>query len=202
MSAKKDDFVAEAEEEEDPERSNYRVTPEEPQAATARLQIPSKAKLIGGKQIRFLGLMSDDHERKFLEEAGSRFAIPHEEEYFGGFSSAYLVTACGDLELKNFVASWCLARKLEREDKEAKDLSAAAVASLQTRVIELENLLATEQDRNQQLQQEKENEVKTSRAALETLRSDMERLASAKEDLNAQLRNKDVELADTKNKAG
>jgi predicted nucleic acid-binding Zn-ribbon protein len=81
-------------------------------------------------------------------------------------------------------------------------LSAAAVASLQTRVIELENLLATEQDRNQQLQQEKENEVKTSRAALETLRSDMERLASAKEDLNAQLRNKDVELADTKNKAG
>jgi hypothetical protein len=68
--AEKDDFAAEAEEEEEPESSNYRVTPEEPQAATTRLQIPSKAKLIGGKQIRFLGLMNGGHERKFLQEAG------------------------------------------------------------------------------------------------------------------------------------
>jgi hypothetical protein len=75
----KDDFVAaveEDEEEEEPESSNYRVTPEEPQAAAARLQIPPEAKLIGGKQIRFLGLMSGGHEHKFLEEAGSSFATP------------------------------------------------------------------------------------------------------------------------------
>jgi hypothetical protein len=58
------------------------MTPEEPQAAAARLQIPLEAKLIGGKQIHFWGLMSGGHERKFLEEAGSSFAIPHEEEYF------------------------------------------------------------------------------------------------------------------------
>jgi hypothetical protein len=69
--------VAEAEEEEEPKSSNYRVTLEEPQAVAARLQILFKAKLIGGKQIRFLGLMSGGHERKFLEEAGSSFAIPH-----------------------------------------------------------------------------------------------------------------------------
>jgi hypothetical protein len=66
------------------------VTPEEPQAAAVRLQVPVKAKLIGGKQIRFLGLTSGGHERKFLEEAGSSFAIPHEEEYFGKLSSADL----------------------------------------------------------------------------------------------------------------
>jgi hypothetical protein len=42
------------EEEEEPDSSNYRVTPEEPQAAAIRLQIPAEAKLIGGKQIRFL----------------------------------------------------------------------------------------------------------------------------------------------------
>jgi hypothetical protein len=149
--AEKYDFVTEAEEEEDPKSSNYRVTPEEPQAATARLQIPSKAKLIGGKQIRFLGLMSSGHECKFLEQAGSSFAIPHEEEYINGFSLAELITACGDFTLKNFVASWCLARKLEREDKETKDSSAAAVASVQNQVTELEKLLAAEQDRNQRL---------------------------------------------------
>jgi hypothetical protein len=33
--AEKDDFVAEAEEEEEPESNNYRVTPEEPQAVAA-----------------------------------------------------------------------------------------------------------------------------------------------------------------------
>jgi hypothetical protein len=63
-------------------------------------------------------------------------------------------------------------------------------------------LLAAEQDRNQHLQQEKENEVKTSQAALETLHTDVERLASAKEDLNAQLHNKGVELTNAKNEAG
>jgi hypothetical protein len=99
-------FVAEAEEgeaeeEEEPESSNYRVTPEDPQAAATRLQIPVETKLITGKQICFLGLMSGGHERKFLEEAGSSFAIPHEEEYFSGFSSKDLITACGDLALKN-----------------------------------------------------------------------------------------------------
>jgi hypothetical protein len=201
--AEKDDFVAEAEEEkEDPESSNYHVTLKDPQAAAVCLQIPSKAKLIGGKQICFLGLMSGGQERKFLEEAGSSFTIPHEDEYFGGFSSADLITTCGDLMLKNFVASRCLARKLEREDKEAKDSSAAAVASLQTRVAELERLLAAEQDRSQRIQQEKENEVKASQAALESLRTDVERLASAKEDLSVQLRNKEAELVDAKNEAG
>jgi hypothetical protein len=178
------------------------VTPEDPQAAATRLQIPAKTKLIGGKQIRFLGLMSGGHECKFLEEAGSSFAIPHEEEYFCGFSSKDLITACGDLALKNFVASRCLMRKLEREDKETKESSAAATASLQKWVTVLENLLAAEQNRNQQLQQEKENETKTSQAALETLCLDVERLASAKEDLSVQLRNKDTELTDAKNEAG
>jgi hypothetical protein len=95
-------------------RSNYRVTPEEPQAAATRLQVPAEAKLIGGKHIHFLGLMSGGHERKFLEEAGSSFAIPHEEEYFGNLSSADLTTACGDLSLKAFVVSWCLTRRLEQ----------------------------------------------------------------------------------------
>jgi hypothetical protein len=136
MGGEKYCFVTEAEEEEageeeDPESSNYRVTPEGSQAAATCLQIPTETKLIGGKQIRFLGLMSGGHERKFLEEAGSSFAIPHEEEYFSGFSSKDLITACGDLALKNFVASCCLARTLEREDKEAKVSSAAATASLQ-----------------------------------------------------------------------
>jgi hypothetical protein len=68
-------------------------------------------------------------------------------------------------------------------------------------VTELENLLAAEQNRNQQLQQEKQNEAKTSQTTLETLRLDVERLASAKEDLSIQLCNKDVELTDAKNEA-
>jgi hypothetical protein len=149
----KDCFVTEAEEEEaveeeNPESSNYRVTPEEPQAAATHLQIPAETKRIGGKQIRVLGLMSGGHERKFLEEAGSSFAIPHEEEYFSGFSSKDLITACGDLALKNFVASRCLARTPEREDEEAKESSAAATASLQKRVTELEKLLFPKQNRS------------------------------------------------------
>jgi uncharacterized membrane protein YjjP (DUF1212 family) len=146
--------------------------------------------------------MSGGHERKFLEEAGSSFAIPHEEEYFGDFGSVDLIIACGDLALKSFVAWQCLARKLELEDKEVKDSSTVVVASLQTRVAELEKLLAVEQDRSQRLQQEKENEVKTSQATLESLHTDMERLASAKEDLSVQLCNKDAELDNAKNKVG
>jgi hypothetical protein len=128
MAAEKDDFVATAEEdeEEEPDSSSYRVTPEEPRAAAVRLQVPAEAKLIGGKKIRFLGLTSGGHERQFLEEAGASFSIPHEEEYFGKLSAAELTTACGDLSLKAFVASRCLARRLEQESKEAKELSAAA----------------------------------------------------------------------------
>jgi hypothetical protein len=80
--AEKDDIVAatEEDEEEEPDSSSYRVTPEEPRAAAVRLQVPAEAKLIGGKQIRFLGLTCGGHEHKFLEEAGSSFAIPHEED--------------------------------------------------------------------------------------------------------------------------
>jgi hypothetical protein len=174
------------------------VTPEEPQDVAARLRIPSKAKLIGGKQIRF-GLVSGGHKRKFLEEAGSSFAIPHEEEYFENFSSSDLITACGDLALKNFVASRCLALRLEREDKEAKKSSAAVSASLQNRVTELEKQLAAEQKQGQHLLREKEDEAKMSQAALDTLRLEMENLASARADLSVQLCNKDTEPAEAKN---
>jgi hypothetical protein len=118
------------EEEEEPDSSNYHVTPEEPQATAIRLQVPAEAKIIGGKQIRFLGLTSGGHECKFLEEAGSSFAIPHEEEYFGQLSSTDLTTACGDLSLKAFIASRCLARRLEQESKKAKELSVATTTSL------------------------------------------------------------------------
>jgi chromosome segregation ATPase len=111
------------------------------------------------------------------------------------------VTACGDLALKSFVASRCLARKLEREEKEAKDSSAAAVASLQTRVTKLEKLLATEQEPSRRLQQEKEDGVKASQAALESLCTDVERLTSAKEDLSGQLCDKDTKLAGVKSEA-
>jgi hypothetical protein len=69
-------------------------------------------------------------------------------------------------------------------------------------VTELEKLLAVEQNRSRQLQQEKENESKTSQGALETLRLDVERLANAKEDLSIQLSRTDVELTDAKNDAG
>jgi hypothetical protein len=51
---------------------------------------------------------------------------------------------------------------LDRETKEAKESSVAMTASLQKQVIKLENLLAVEQNRNQQLHLEKENEAKTS----------------------------------------
>jgi hypothetical protein len=152
IGAEKDDFVVAAEEdeeeEEEPDSNNYRVMPEEPQAAAAHLRVPAVAKLIGGKQICFLGLTSGGHERKFLEEAGSSFAIPHEEEYFGNLSSADLTTACGDLSLKAFVASRCLARRLEQESKNTKELSVAATTSLQSCVEELEGRLAAEQERN------------------------------------------------------
>jgi hypothetical protein len=121
------------EEEEEPNISNYCMTLEEPQAAAIRLQNPAEAKLIGEKQIRFLVLTSGGHERKFLEEAGSSFAFPHEEEHFGKLSSADLTTARGDLSLKAFVASRCLARRLDQESKKVKELSVTATTSLQSR---------------------------------------------------------------------
>jgi DNA repair exonuclease SbcCD ATPase subunit len=143
--------------------------------------------------------MSSGHECKFLEEVGSSFAIPHEEEYFGNLSTADLTTACGDLSLKAFVASRCLARRLEQESKEAKELSVAAATLLQSRVAELEGRLAAEQEQNQQLLRAKEGEAKASHAVLEALHLDMENLASAKEDLDAQLRNKDARLTEAQN---
>jgi hypothetical protein len=201
--AEKDDFAAAAEEdeEEEPDISSYRVTPEEPRATAVRLQVPVEAKLIGGKQIHFLGLTSGGHERKFLEEAGSSFAIPHEEEYFGKLSSTELTTACGDLSLKAFVASRCLARRLEQESKEAKELSAATNTSLQNRVAELEGWLAAEQERNRQLLQAKEDAAKSSEAALEALRLDVEALTNTKEDLHAQLLDKEAKLAEAQKEA-
>jgi hypothetical protein len=202
-ASEKDDIVAEAEEEEDegPESSSYRVTPEEPRAAAVRLQVPAEAKLIGGKTIRFLGLTSGGHERQFLEEAGASFAIPHEEEYFGKLTAAELTTACGDLSLKAFIASRCLARRLEQESKEAKERSVAAVSSLENRVAELEGRLAAEQERARRLQQEKEDAAKASEAVLRTLRHDMESLSSAKEDLHAQLADKEAKLAEAQKEA-
>jgi hypothetical protein len=201
--AEKDDFAAAAEEdeEEEPDSSSYRVTPEEPRAAAVRLQVPAEAKLIGGKQIRFLGLTSGGHERKFLEEAGSSFAIPHEEEYFGKLSSTELTTACGDLSLNAFIASRCFARRLEQESKEAKELSAAANTSLQNRVAELEGQLAAEQERNRQLLQVKEDAANSSEAALEALCLDVEALTSTKEDLHAQLLDKEAKLANAQKEA-
>jgi hypothetical protein len=201
--AEKDDFAAVAEEgeEEEPESSSYRVTPEEPRAAAVRLQVPAEAKLIGGKQIRFLGLMSGGHERKFLKEAGANFAIPHEEEYFGKLSSTELTTACGDLSLKAFIASRCLTRRLEQEGKEAKELTATATSSLENRVAELEGRLAATRERNQQLLQAKEDAAKSSEATLETLRRDVEALTSTKEDLHAQLLDKETKLAEAQKEA-
>jgi hypothetical protein len=145
-----------------------------------RLQVPAEAKLIGGKTIRFLGLTSGGHERQFLEEAGASFAIPHEEEHFGKLTAAELTTACGDLSLKAFITSRCLARRLEQESKESKERSVAAVFSLENRVAELEGRLAAEQERTRRLQQEKEDAAKSSEAVLKTLRHDMEILSSAK----------------------
>jgi hypothetical protein len=197
-ATEKDDIVAEAEErkDEEPESSGYRVTPEEPRAAAVRLQVPAEANLIGGKTIRFLGLTSGRHEHQFLEEAGASFAIPHEEEHFGKLTAAELTTACGDLSLKAFIASRCLARRLKQESKESKEESVAAVTSLQNHVAELEGRLAAEQERTRRLQQEKEDAAKSSEAALKTLRHDMETLSSAKEDLHARLADKEAKLAE------
>jgi hypothetical protein len=202
-ATEKDDVAAEAEEGEDeePESSSYRVTPEEPRAAAVRLQVLAEAKLIGGKTIRFLGLTSGGHERQFLEEAGASFAIPHEEEHFGKLTAAELMTACGDLSLKAFIASRCLARRLEQESKESKERSVAAVSSLENRVAELEGRLAAEQERTRRLQQEKEDAAKSSEAVLKTLRHDMETLSSAKEDLHAQLADKEAKLAEAQKEA-
>jgi hypothetical protein len=203
-ATEKDDIVAEAEEdeEEEPESSSYRVTPEEPRAAAVRLQVPAEAKLIGGKKICFLGLTSGGHERQFLEEAGESFAIPHEEEFFVKLSAAELTTACGDLSLKAFIASRCLARRLDQESREAKEQSVTANTSLQNRVVELEGRLAAEQERTRRLQQEKEEAAKSSKAALKTLRHEVEVLSSAKEDLHAQLVDKEAKLAEAQKEAG
>jgi hypothetical protein len=202
-ATEKDDIATEAEEGEDeePESSSYRVTPEESRAAAVRLQVPIEAKLIGGKTIRFLGLTSGGHERQFLEEAGASFAIPHEEEHFGKLTTTELTTACGDLSLKAFIASRCLARRLEQESKESKERSVAAVSSLENRVAELEGRLAAEQERTRRLQQEKEDAAKSSEAVLKMLRYDMETLSSAKEDLHAQLADKEAKLAEAQKEA-
>jgi hypothetical protein len=129
------------------------------------------------------------------------FAIPHEEEHFGKLSAAELTTACGDLSLKAFIASRCLAQRLEQESKESKEESIAANTSLQNRVAELEGRLAAEQERTRRLQQEKEDAAKSSKAALETLRHDVETLSSAKEDLHAQLADKEAKLAEAQKEA-
>jgi hypothetical protein len=177
------------------------VTPEEPRAAAVRLQVPAEAKLIGGKKIRFLGLTSGGHECQFLEEAGASFAILHEEEHFGKLKAAELTTKSRDLSLKAFIASRCLARRLEQESKEAKEESVAAKTLLQNRVAELEGRLAAEQERTRRLQQEKEDAAKSSEAALKTLRHDVETLSSAKEDLHAQLVDKEAKLAEAQKEA-
>jgi hypothetical protein len=202
-ATEKDDIVAEVEEgeEEEPESNSYRVTPEEPRAAAVRLQVPAEAKLIGGKTIRFLGLTSGGHERQFLEEAGASFAIPHEEEFFGKLSASELTTACGDLSLKAFIASRCLARRLDQESREAKEESVAANTSLQNRVAELEGRLAAEQERTRRLQQEKEEAAKSSEAALKTLRQEVEVLGIAKEDMHAQLVDREAKLAEVQKEA-
>jgi hypothetical protein len=87
-AAEKDDFVAAAEEDEEEELdiSSYQVTPEEPRAAAVRLQVPSEAKLIGGKKIRFLGLTSGGHERQFLEEAGRASLFPTRRNTWGSLA--------------------------------------------------------------------------------------------------------------------
>jgi hypothetical protein len=205
-ATEKDVVVAEAEEGEDEEPessggSGYRVTREEPRAAVVRLQVPAEAKLIGRKTIGFLGLTSGGHERQFLEEAGASFAIPREEEYFGKLTAVELTTSCGDLSLKAFIASHCLARRLEQESKEAKERSVAAVSSLENRVAELEGRLAAEQERSRRLQQEKEDSAKSSEAVLHTLRHDVEALSSAKEDLHAQLADREAKLAEAQKEA-
>jgi hypothetical protein len=90
---------------------------------------------------------------------------------------------------------------LEQESKRAKELSIAATTSLQSRVTELEGRLAAEQERNRQLLQAKEDEAKTSQAALEALCLDVEDLASTKEDLDVQLRDRDAKLAEAQKEA-
>jgi hypothetical protein len=177
------------------------VTPEEPRAAAVCLQVPAEAKLIGGKTIRFLGLTSGGHERQFLEEAGASFAIPHEEEFFGKLSAAELTTTCGDLSLKAFIASRCLAQRLDQESREAKEESVATNTSLQNRVAELEGRLAAEQERTRRLQQEKKEAAKSFEAALKMLRQEVEVLGIAKEDMHAQLVDREAKLAEAQKEA-
>jgi hypothetical protein len=62
-------------------------------------------------------------------------------------------------------------------------------------------LLATKQDQNKRLEQEKEDSVNVSQAAFESLRTGVDWLTSVKGDLCSQLRDKDIELADAKSEA-
>jgi predicted nuclease with TOPRIM domain len=62
---------------------------------------------------------------------------------------------------------------LDQESREAKEESVAANTSLQNRVAELEGRLAAEQERTRRLQQEKEEAVKSSKAALKTPRHEV-----------------------------
>jgi hypothetical protein len=146
-------------------------------------------------------LTSGGQERQFLEEAGASFAIPHEEGFFGKLSAAELTTACGDLSLKAFIASRCLARRLDQESREAKEESVAVNTSLQNRVAELEGRLAAEQERTRRLQQEKEEAAKSSEAALKMLRQEVEVLSIAKEDMHAQLVDREAKLAEAQKEA-
>jgi hypothetical protein len=108
---------------------------------------------------------------------------------------------CGELSLKAFIASRCLARRLEQESKESKERSVAAASSLENRVAELEGRLAAEQERARRLQQEKEDAARSSEAVLKMLRHDLETLSSAKEDLHAQLADKEAKLAEAQKEA-
>jgi uncharacterized coiled-coil protein SlyX len=90
---------------------------------------------------------------------------------------------------------------LERESKETKERSVAAVSSLENRVTELEGRLAAEQERSRRLQEEKEKSAKDSEAALSKLRHDVETLGSAKENLQSRLADMEAKLAEAQEKA-
>jgi uncharacterized coiled-coil protein SlyX len=90
---------------------------------------------------------------------------------------------------------------LERESKETKERSVAAVSSLENRVTELEGRLAAEQERSRRLQEEKEKSSKDSEAALSRLRHDVETLGSAKENLQSRLADMEAKLAEAQEKA-
>lgn len=121
VASENDRSNLEGDEEDEPESSNYRVTPEEPKKATDHLGVPAETKLIDGK------LMSGGHGRQFLVEAGSSFSIPHEDEQVGTFGAEEVAVACGDLTLKSFIASHCLARKFEQTSGQEKESTSEVV---------------------------------------------------------------------------